>query len=202
VDFKAITHDNPLVLASDSPRRKRLLEQIHLPYRPVPSHLDENRLMNAPGRGPARLAQEKAWAVRDRTPGRWILGADTVVCLGEKVLGKPKDAEAARGMLTRLGGRTHEVVTGFCILDPSGKPVHSEEVTTRVRMRALSHREIAGYVATGESFGKAGSYAIQGVGAFMVESISGSYTNVVGLPVCALVRALLALGALDRFPVG
>ena len=90
---------------------------------------------------------------------------------------------------------------GFCVLDPAGKTVHSETVKTLVTMRDLSRREIVGYAATGEPMGKAGSYAIQGVGAFLVERISGSYTNVVGLPVCAVVRALTELGALERFPL-
>ncbi len=104
-------------------------------------------------------------------------------------------------MLWILAGKEHRVITGFAILDPSGGVVHSEEVTTCVSVRTLSEREIEAYIATGEPFGKAGSYAIQGIGAFMIEGIAGSYTNVVGLPICAVVQALTRAGALDRFPV-
>ncbi len=104
-------------------------------------------------------------------------------------------------MLRLLRGVEHSVVTGFCILDPSGKIAHSEAVSTLVRFKRLRQEEIDAYISTGEPFGKAGSYAIQGVGAFMVESISGSYTNVVGLPVCAVIKALISTGALKAFPL-
>jgi septum formation protein len=104
-------------------------------------------------------------------------------------------------MLLRLSGREHRVLTGFCLVDPSGQTAHSEAVVTRVKMKKLTEEEVRRYVASGEPYGKAGSYAIQGLGAFMVKSISGSYTNVVGLPVCALVKALLVTGALKVFPL-
>jgi septum formation protein len=104
-------------------------------------------------------------------------------------------------MLSLLSGKEHEVITGFCLLNPSGEMAHSEAVTTLVKMKRLDEKEINAYVAIGEPFGKAGSYAIQGIGAFLVESISGSYTNVVGLPVCALIKSLLATGALKNFPL-
>ena len=104
-------------------------------------------------------------------------------------------------MLSLLSGETHKVHTGYCILNPYGELAHSETVTSLVRMKPLSAEEIDAYIMTGEPFDKAGSYAIQGIGAFMVESISGSYTNVVGLPLCALVKALLSIGALRSFPL-
>jgi septum formation protein len=104
-------------------------------------------------------------------------------------------------MLMVLAGKEHRVITGFALLDPSGEVAHSEEVTTRVSVRGLSKQEIEAYIATGEPFGKAGSYAIQGIGAFMIEGIAGSYTNVVGLPICAVVQALIHTGALDHFPL-
>jgi len=103
-------------------------------------------------------------------------------------------------MLSLLSGKDHHVITGFCVLDPEGMIAHAESVTTIVRFKPLSEQEIAGYIKTREPFGKAGAYAIQGVGAFMVESISGSYTNVVGLPMCALIKALVQCGALKCFP--
>jgi septum formation protein len=138
--------------------------------------------------------------VYERFGGNWILGADTIVTLERRTLGKPKDPEDAGDMLRLLSAREHRVITGFCILDSSGRVVHSEAVVTAVRFKELSEQEITGYIDTREPFGKAGSYAIQGIGAFLVEGISGSYTNVVGLPVCALIQALLSLGALERFP--
>ena len=103
-------------------------------------------------------------------------------------------------MLSSLSGREHKVITGFCILDPGSQAAHLESVTTLVRMKSLTPEEIKAYLDTEEPFGKAGSYAIQGIGAFLVESISGSYTNVVGLPVCALIKSLVSVGALKNFP--
>jgi len=147
------------------------------------------------------LAEKKARSILDSSRGNWVLGADTMVVLDPVVLGKPKNGDEARAMLLRLSGKEHEVVTGFCLLDPAGQRAHAEAVVTRVKMKALSEEEIRGYVASGEPFGKAGSYAIQGLGSFMVERISGSYTNVVGLPLCALVKALVAAGALRHFPL-
>ena len=123
-----------------------------------------------------------------------------MVVLGETILGKPKDHDEAQSMLFLLSGKGHNVVTGFCVLDPSGDIVHAEAISTLVKMKSLREEEIMAYVATGEPFGKAGGYAIQGIGSFMVESISGSYSNVVGLPLCALIRSLLATGALKNFP--
>jgi septum formation protein len=129
------------------------------------------------------------------------LGADTVVVLNKTILGKPRDHEEARSMLLCLNGKEHKVITGFCLLDPLGRLAHLDAVETLVRFKHLAKEEIEAYIATGEPLGKAGSYAIQGIGAFMVEGITGSYTNVVGLPICALVKALLAKGALKTFPL-
>ncbi len=193
--------DSPLILASASPRRRRLLEQAGLPFLAVPAHIPEDLEDESPESGACRLARQKAEAVFGMHPGHWFLGADTLVVLEDAVLGKPEDPEDAGRMLERLSGREHRVVTGFSILSPFGVEVHGEALVTKVRFRSLNVQEIRGYVATGEPFGKAGSYAIQGVGAFMVESIAGSYTNVVGLPLCAVIRALLAAGALERFPL-
>lgn len=201
MSFQAISKKNPLVLASNSPRRRRLLQQIGLPFRALPSHVEENQVLGEPPVKAALIAEKKAKAVYAKSQNRWILGADTMVVIGASILGKPSNREDVHFMLSCLSGKTHEVITGFCLLDPSGEVAHSEDITTLVKMKPLSEEEIDAYVATGEPFGKAGSYAIQGVGAFMVESISGSYTNVVGLPVCALVKSLLAVGALRNFPL-
>ena len=201
MNFETISDKYPLVLASSSPRRKALLAQVGLPFITNPSDLVENEIGSEGPPNARRLAERKAKAVSSSIKNHWILAADTMVILGQTVLGKPGCTEDARDMLSRLGGKEHRVVTGFCLLDPSCKSVHSGEITTLVRMKRLSKEEINAYIDTGEPFGKAGSYAIQGIGAFMVESIAGSYTNVVGLPLCALIKALLAAGALKEFPI-
>lgn len=199
--FRPISPDYPLVLASASPRRRRLLEQIGLPFFCSPSNINEDDSFSEGPPAPALLAQEKARAVSQGHRNAWILGADTIVTKGQRVLGKPRDPADARRMLTMLSGSEHTVITGFCILDPFARTAHQEEVITLVKMKSLTDEEIRAYIASGEPFGKAGSYAIQGIGSFMVEAITGSYTNVVGLPICALVKALLACGALDSFPL-
>lgn len=195
-----IDETHPLILASASPRRKRLLAQMGLPYRVVVSRVHEEHGAECPGDLCRNLAVLKAKEVYTREKPAWILGADTIVVVEGKVLGKPKSHEGAEGMLSLLSGKDHRVITGFCVLNPAGMTAHSESVTTEVRFKPLTEEEIDGYIRTGEPFGKAGGYAIQGVGAFMVESISGSYTNVVGLPMCALIKALVKCGALKAFP--
>lgn len=196
-----ISRQNPLTLASASPRRRQLLEQIGLPFKIAPSVAEESRFHAEPEALVQRLASEKAREVFSRLSDRWTLGADTLVVIDREVLGKPVDAGDAVRMIGRLNGKEHHVITGFCLLCPDGRAVHSEAVTTVVRFKQLSDGEIRGYAATGEPMGKAGGYAIQGVGAFLVAGIVGSYTNVVGLPVCAVVKALLAVDALGTFPL-
>jgi septum formation protein len=147
------------------------------------------------------LAEKKASQVHSRIGTSWTLGADTIVVINEEMLGKPKSQEEAKRMLCLLGGREHKVITGFCILNPSGTVVHSEAVTTQVRIKRLSELEIEAYISTGEPYDKAGSYAIQGIGSFMVQAITGSYTNVVGMPLCALIKALVSVGALKGYPL-
>ena len=176
------------------------MAQVHIPFRVVVSRIFEESNSGNPEDICQELALSKAEEVASREKKSWILGADTIVVIGEKVLGKPENHGEARKMLSLLSGREHRVITGFGVLDPSGKVVHAESVSTQVRFKPLSEGELSGYVKTGEPFGKAGAYAIQGMGSFMVESISGSYTNVVGLPVCALIKAFLKCGALRYFP--
>ena len=196
-----VSKASPLVLASASPRRKQLLRQIGIPFRPFTSRVRENPLSHDPLTNARLLAEAKAGAVVAKCRGSWILGADTIVVLDRVLLGKPADGGEAITMLRQLSGREHRVITGFCLVTPDSKTAHSEAVVTRVTFKALTEKEILGYVATGEPFGKAGSYGIQGIGAFLVKGISGSYTNVVGLPLCAVVNALLATGAIEKFPI-
>jgi len=172
-----------------------------LPFRVVTSQMAEEGFGGKAALRSCLLAEKKALQVFRRGGFAWTLGADTVVVIGRRILGKPENRDEATEMLSTLSGRKHRVVTGFCILDPSGRVAHSQAVTTVVRIKPLTPEEIHGYIDTGEPYGKAGSYAIQGIGSFMVEGISGSYTNVVGLPLCALIRALVSLGALQRFPL-
>lgn len=201
MSFSVISAQYPLILASASPRRKQLLAQMGLPFRSVSSNVSEKGLSNDPAAISRHLAEKKACQVHSKNKGSWILGADTVVAIDSQILGKPDDSNRARYMLTLLSGKEHRVITGIYILDPSGNVAHSEAVTTLVRFIKLNVKQIKAYISTGEPYGKAGSYAIQGIGAFMVESISGSYTNVVGLPLSALIQALINVGALRGFPL-
>ena len=198
---RPIGEDSPLVLASASPRRKQLLRQIRIPFRTITSRANEDLLSRDPFMNARLLAKAKADAVIEKSENSWILSADTIVVLGREVLGKPANEDQAFSMLGQLSGREHRVITGFCLVPPDSKNFHSEAVMTKVTFKALTESEILGYIATGEPFGKAGSYGIQGIGAFLVKRISGSYTNVVGLPLCALVNALLATGAIKEFPI-
>ena len=199
--FQPISRDFPLILASSSPRRKRLLKQIGIPFLSRSSNVEENLIAAQSTISPRLLAKKKAETVYLESHKNWMLGADTIVVLGETVLGKPKDPEDAQSMLSELSGKEHKVITGFCLLNPSGGMAQAEEITTLVRVKKLAEQEIINYIATGEPFGKAGSYGIQGIGAFMVEAISGSYSNVVGLPLSALIKALCRTGALETFPI-
>ncbi len=201
MSYSVINPQNPLILASASPRRRELLNRIQLPFRSVPSRVNEDLGMAEPERLCRFLAEAKAKEVQVRTGGLWTLGADTLVVIGRDIMGKPGDAAEARHMLTRLAGKEHRVITGLCVRHPGGGTAFCEAVSTRVWFKALTDREIEAYLATGEPFGKAGSYAIQGIGSFMVEAISGSYSNVVGLPVCSLIKGLCATGALAGFPM-
>jgi septum formation protein len=196
-----ITKESPLILASESPRRRELLGQAGIPFRVFPGNVDENCLSGSPSHIAQTLAEKKALSVSASFPGQWILGADTIVVLDDHILGKPVDKEDARSMLKILSGKDHEVITGFSIIGPSGKIACTDHESTRVSIKPLSDREIDFYIATGEPFGKAGSYAIQGIGSFMVDRIKGDYSNVVGLPLCALIKRLLEVGALKEFPL-
>ncbi|MEN6441153.1 MAG: nucleoside triphosphate pyrophosphatase [Syntrophobacter sp.] len=185
----------PLILASQSPRRKRLLESVGIEIQVVPSDMDEPELQGAtPVETARRLACLKTGSVSSLFPGRWVLGADTVVVLNGQMFGKPSDPAHAREMLQTLRGSIHEVITGIC-LENGERAVHRiAAVTTRVRFKPLADEEIEAYLRTGEPMDKAGAYGIQGIGAFLVAAIDGSYTNVVGLPLCEAVEWLLEEG--------
>ena len=171
-----------LILASASPRRRRLLAALGVAFTVSPVDIDERpRAGEKPLPFARRMAAEKAGAAAGGRAG-WVLGADTIVELDERILGKPVDTDDAVAMLTRLSGRVHCVRTAVTLLEPSGVTAEETVVTTEVSFRLLDAATIVAYVATGEPLDKAGAYAIQGDGAHLVDRVVGSYTNVIGLP--------------------
>lgn len=186
------------VLASASPRRKEILQTLGIGFDVVPSAVDEPLIA---GLSPEALARHHAVAkakdVANRERG-YVLGADTVVVVDGDVLGKPVDEAEAAQMITRLAGRWHEVITGVALV--WSDRVEELSVTTRVQFRALDDGTVRRYAATGEGADKAGAYAVQGMGAGLVERIDGSYSNVVGLPAAETVRLLERAGALSEWP--
>jgi septum formation protein len=176
----------PLVLASTSPQRRAILDQLRIPFDAVEPAYEE-----APGGDPVEHAAGKARSVDGR--GRPVLGVDTIVFCEGEVIGKPRDAADAERMLELLGGKTHEVVSGLCLRTPAWEDLHRE--TTSVTFRPLTPRDLGHYLASGEWDGRAGAYAIQGLGGSLVERVDGDYLNVVGLPATLLVRVLA-----QRFP--
>jgi septum formation protein len=184
-----------LALASASPRRLALLEQIGLkPDLVVPSDIDETPLKGERPRQLAlRLAVGKGQAAQEKLPGDFILSADTVVAVGRRMLPKAETEAEARACLELLSGRAHDVLTGIAVLAPDGRQA-SRVVESRVSFKRLSHLELEGYVASGEWKGKAGGYGIQGIAASLVIEISGSYSSIVGLPLYETAALLEGLG--------
>lgn len=194
----------PLVLASASPRRADLLRQVGLiADRIIPADVDERpRRGEKPEALVLRLAEAKARAIADRTTDVFVLGADTVVARGRRILGKPESASEAQQFLRLLSGARHRVVGGIAIVCPDGR-LRTRVATTTVCFKRLSTEEIEGYLAGGEWQGKAGGYGIQGTAAAFVRQILGSYSNVVGLPLyetCALLQGLDARFRVPALP--
>jgi septum formation protein len=186
-----------LILASRSPRRYELLKQVGLDFDMIPSRIEEDFIREeSPQQHIIRLAEAKALDVGNQYPDRWVIAADTIVYIDRFVLGKPKNREEAMEMLRHLSGREHWVLTGFSVYHLEKGKRDREAVETAVKVKTLTPIEMEWYVETGEPFDKAGGYAIQGIGSFMIESIHGSYTNVVGLPMCELIQMLNRLGAI------
>jgi septum formation protein len=180
----------PLLLASRSPQRRAILEQLGIPFDVVEPRYEE---VTPPAPADATQvvrehAQGKARSVAEDAGDRPVLGVDTEVVLQGQIFGKPADATEAEQMLEELSGKTHVVMSGLCLLTPGWEVVEHEG--TRVTFRELTPRDLASYVATGEWEGRAGAYAIQGRGGALVRSIEGDYLNVVGLPASCLVRLL------------
>jgi nucleoside triphosphate pyrophosphatase len=188
---------NRIILASASPRRMELLASAgidfevfagEVPEEPLPGEMPEDHVL--------RLARDKALHVAARVEGDFFVGADTIVLCDGEIMGKPVDAADAERMLRRLSGIAHSVITGFAVYDRARDGLLCEAVTTRVFFKELRDDEILDYIATGCPFDKAGAYAIQGGAAHMVKRIDGSYTNVVGLPLCEVIEALRRIGAI------
>ena len=180
-----------IILASSSPRRKELLEQIGLQFEVAPSNHDEEiTSASEPHETARKLSLGKARSAARKHRNALIIAADTFVVFGDRILGKPHSNAEAREMLRALNGQAHSVITGFTILDTETGKVLSRSVETRVHMRKLTLREIEDYVRTKEPLDKAGGYAIQGLGAVLVDRIEGDYFNVVGLPLSALAESL------------
>ena len=187
-----------IVLASESARRIDILRTLGVSFSIIPPDIDEaQKFDESPKDYVLRVAYEKAQKVGNLFPDKWIIGADTIVVHKGKVLGKPSSKEDAFAMLKRLRGNWHAVFTGYCVLNVSSQVAHQDMAETKVLIKDLTDEEIERYVKTSEPFDKAGSYAVQGRGGYMVREIKGSYTNVVGLPICEITEVLLSLGILS-----
>jgi len=185
------------ILASVSPRRKELLEGMGIEFDVIPSGINEDFLNGETPRDHVlRLSKEKSSAVSRNNPDAWVLGADTIVIIDGDVIGKPGTQNEARAMLARLSGREHQVITGFTIVNKSVDVMITDAVESFVIFKEISEDEMDWYVKTEEPYDKAGGYAVQGMAAFFIMEIRGSYTNVVGLPLTEVVTALKKVGAL------
>jgi len=196
--MKKTAKNSSLILASKSPRRRSLLEQAGLEFSVIPSNFKENSLsLSSPESYVRRLAEAKAKDISQKYPDSWIIGADTIVFIDNAMLGKPGTRPEAREMLRRLSGKTHQVLTGYCICCQAMDRLFSETIITDVCFKELTKLQIDWYIDSGEPFDKAGAYAIQGIGTFLVKRIHGSYTNVVGLPICEVLEFLLNEGVVE-----
>jgi len=191
--MKIPANDPKLILASQSPRRRHLLTKAGLEFSVIPSRFEERRVtLSSPESFARYQAEQKASDVSVQYPDSWVIGADTIVFIDGAILGKPNSRSEARTMLSCLSGRTHQVLTGYCICCHETGRFFSDTVCTDVYFKTLTDQEIDWYIISGEPFDKAGAYAIQGIGSFLVKRINGSYTNVVGLPVCEVVEFLIS----------
>jgi septum formation protein len=190
-----VFQQQPLILASSSPRRRELLAATGVPFEIIVESVDETALLDESAENlVARLSHAKARGVAEKFPMRWVLGADTVVVVDDEILGKPIDDEDAVRMLLKIQGREHTVTSGFSLLRADDNALVSQVCHTTVQMAPVSEERIRRYVASGEPRDKAGAYAIQGAGLQFVAEIRGSYTNVVGLPLVEVLVVLNKVG--------
>ena len=186
------------ILASASPRRRELFQSIGLKFKIIPAHVNENYLAGeSPRQHVKRLSIDKAIIIARKYPEAWVLGADTIVVIDDLILGKPKNEAQARKMLRKLSGREHKVFTGFTIAHVAAKIYKTKVIQSAVRFKTISPKEMDWYVSCDEPYDKAGGYAVQGKGAYFIQSIRGSYTNVIGLPLCEVLEELKKLKAIN-----
>ena len=185
------------ILASASPRRIELLSLLGLRFEIMPSHVDEAFVAGeTPEEHVLRLSEAKAMTASVLHPDAWVMGADTIVIINGEVLGKPRTPDEAKEMLSKLSGRVHTVFTGFTVTRKSAHILIRNAIESSVRFREISEDEMMWYIRSEEPYDKAGGYAVQGMGAFFIKEIHGSYTNVMGLPLCEVVDVLKSIGAI------
>lgn len=184
-----------IILASGSPRRRELLGLAGLSFEVMAATFDEDSVpLTEPSEYTKILSEQKALEIARQYPDHMVIGADTIVVIDEQILGKPSSKSDAMRMMKLLSGRTHRVFTGFCLACLSEQIIFTDSVVTDVTFKSLSDEEIAWYANTDEPYDKAGAYAVQGAGVFMIDSINGSYTNVIGLPVSTVLSRLMEKG--------
>lgn len=189
-----------IILASASPRRQRFLAQLGLDYQCIPADIDEKAYPDeSPESFVRRMAVAKASQIAEQHPLACVIGADTVVCLGTKIFGKPASAMQALSMLQHLRGQRHQVITGLTIVCKEKNIEDTSTCSSSVHFAFFPDQVLQAYVETGEPMDKAGAYAIQGKGSFLIRSVQGSWTNVVGLPMDKLLHALLKHGLINSF---
>lgn len=186
------------ILASASPRRQELLRSVGLKFKTIPAHVNETYLEGeTPRQHVKRLSMDKARVIAEKYPQAWVLGADTIVVIDGLILGKPKNKNEARKMLQKLSGREHKVFTGFTIAHRAAEICQTNVVHSVVRFKTITPGEMEWYVGCEEPYDKAGGYAVQGKGAYFIQSIRGSYTNVIGLPLCEVLEAFKKLNTIQ-----
>jgi septum formation protein len=192
-----IASSDRIILASASPRRIELLKLMGLPFDSIPAGIEETVLPNEnPRRHVLRLSKEKTSCIARIHPTSWVIGADTIVFIDGEIIGKPATPEEARVILAKLSNRKHEVFTGFCIMNMERGVTICQVVRSSVIFRKIDANEISWYTNTPEPYDKAGAYAVQGISAAFIREIKGSFTNVMGLPMCELVEKLKISGAI------
>ena len=193
-----VSLSSPFILASASPRRLELLRSVGLKFKVFPADVDETHIDGeSPRAHVRRLSCDKAMAIANHYPKALALGADTIVVIDGLILGKPKNKRHAREMLDRLSGRKHTVFTGFTIASVAAGISKTRVVQSTVQFKKISPAEMDWYVNCDEPYDKAGGYAVQGKGAYFIKAIRGSYTNVIGLPLCETLEELNNLGAIN-----
>lgn len=187
----SITSNASFILASASPRRREILQSVGLNFKIIPAHVNEDYIAGeSPYKHVRRLSRDKAMAVAEKHQDAWVLGADTIVVIDGIILGKPQNKTQAKNMLKKLSGREHKVFTCFTIIHMESVVCETKVVQSAVQFKIISPDEMNWYIACDEPYDKAGGYALQGKGSYFIQSIRGSYTNVIGLPLCEVLEIL------------